>query len=137
MLQEPGFEVTGTCWSSGYETPRSDPSGLSLSSLQPWLTRVRARANIRSMQQEPPTPTCRPILPRHPHWGEFLERLAGPDACNFTADRWTCFGDVRYTKRILRDMGQDELSIEVSTAYFRDHGGYCDCEVIFNIDHAP
>jgi hypothetical protein len=102
--------------------------------LQAELTLVRAGANICTMYQKPPTSTVRPILPRHPRWSEFLERLAGPEACNFQTDRWTCFGDVRFTKRILRDMGLDEPSIELSTAYFRDHGGYCDCEVILNVD---
>jgi len=87
------------------------------------------------MQHQKPAATCRPLLPRHPRWDEFIERLAGPNACNFQTDRWTCFGDMQFTTRILREMGLDEPSINVSTAYFRDHGGYCDCEVIFNVDH--
>jgi hypothetical protein len=82
------------------------------------------------------TPSVEPVLPRHPRWGEFLERLAGPGACDFHRDRWTCFGDLRFTNRILRDMGLDVRAIEISTAYFKDHGGYCDCEVIFNVDPA-
>jgi hypothetical protein len=86
------------------------------------------------MQRKPSTPTLRPILPRHPRWDEFLERLAGPEACNFQTDRRTCFGDVRFTRTILRDMGLDEPSIEASIAYFRDHDGYCDCEVVRNFD---
>jgi hypothetical protein len=80
--------------------------------------------------------SLRPLLPRHARWDEFLERLAGSGACNFQTDRWTCFGDMRFTERILREMGLDEQSISVSTAYFRDHGGYCDCEVIFNVGPA-
>jgi hypothetical protein len=39
-------------------------------------------------------------------------------------------------KRILQRMGLDEPAIEVSVAYFRDHGGYCDCEVLLNVAHA-
>jgi len=31
-------------------------------------------------------------------------------------------------------MGLDEPSIDVSTACFKDRGGYCDCEVILNVD---
>jgi Protein of unknown function (DUF2695) len=85
------------------------------------------------MEQQPAPPACQPILPRHARWNEFLERLASPEACNFHNDQWTCFGDMRFTQRILRDMGLDEYSIEVSTTYFKDHGGYCDCEVVFNV----
>ena len=87
------------------------------------------------MQLKKPAPTCGPLLPHDPRWDEFIDRLAGPDACNFRTDRWTCFGDMRFTERILREMGLDEPSIDVSTAYFKRHGGYCDCEVIFNVDH--
>jgi len=32
-------------------------------------------------------------------------------------------------------MGLDEPSIDASTASFKGRGGYCDCEVIFNVDH--
>ncbi len=84
--------------------------------------------------KHPLNPLARqPLLPRHALWNEFLERLAGPEACNFRNDQWTCFGDLRFTQRLLRDMGMDEHSIEVSVAYLEDHGGYCDCEVVFNL----
>jgi hypothetical protein len=63
-----------------------------------------------------------------------MERLTSPVACDVQLQRWTCFGDVRFTKRILKDMGLDDRSIAVSLAYFRDHGGYCDCEVMLNVD---
>jgi Protein of unknown function (DUF2695) len=79
-------------------------------------------------------PNAKPILPRHARWVEFIERLVGREGCNFHADHWTCFGDVRFTKAILRDMGLDERSTDLSIAYFGDHGGYCDCEVVFNVD---
>jgi len=71
------------------------------------------------------------MLPRHPGWEEFIQRLAGPKACNFDGDHWTCSGDLRFVKRILRDVGLDDASIRVSTAYCKDHGAFCDCEVVF------
>jgi hypothetical protein len=76
-----------------------------------------------------------PILPRHPRWEEFIERLAGPEGCDFTDTTWTCFGgeDKRFSRKILADMGLSELAIQLSLAYFEDHGGYCDCEVVFNV----
>jgi hypothetical protein len=86
------------------------------------------------MQQEPATPQSRPIVPGHPRWIEFLERLAGPATYNFQNERRICLGDMRVTTSILRDMGLDESSIEVSTAFFRRRGAYCDCEVVFNVD---
>ena len=94
-----------------------------------------AGANIRTMQHKKAPATRRPLLPGHPSWGEFIERLAGPEACNFRTDGWTCFGDLRFTTRILREMGLDEPSIDASAACFKGRGGYCDCEVIFNVDH--
>ena len=87
------------------------------------------------MQHKKTTPTCQALLPRDPRWGEFIERLAGPDACNFHADCWTCFGDLRFSTRILREMGLNDGSIDATTAYFKRHSGYCDCEVILNVDH--
>ena len=86
-----------------------------------------------------------PILPRHPRWEEFVERLCGPEGCNFiegrtvNETRWTCFGgkDKRFSHRILRDMGLSEQAIAVSLAYFEDHGGHCDCEVAFNVGYDP
>jgi hypothetical protein len=76
------------------------------------------------------------ILPKHPRWLEFVERLAGPEGCNFGERGWTCFGDVRFTRQILLQMEMRPGPIEVCLAYFRDHGGYCDCEVIFNVAEA-
>jgi hypothetical protein len=72
-----------------------------------------------------------PMLPRHPRWTEFIERLVGPEACNFTKEGWTCFGDLRFVNSVLREIGLDDPTIGVSTASYRDHGAYCDCEVVF------
>ena len=33
------------------------------------------------------------MSPSHPRWDEFLERLCGPEGCDFKAKGWTCFGD--------------------------------------------
>lgn len=76
-----------------------------------------------------------PILPAHPRWEEFLERLRGPEGCNFTETSWTCFGgtDKRFSRRILGRMGLSEQAIAASLAYFEDHGGCCDCEVVSDV----
>ena len=76
-----------------------------------------------------------PILPRHPRWEEFIERLSGPEGCNFTDTSGACSGDMErpMCRRILTRMGLSERAIAVSLAYYRDHGGYCDCEVVLNV----
>jgi hypothetical protein len=94
---------------------------------------VEYRANIRTMERRLGPVARQATLPRHALWNEFLERLAGPEACAFHNDNWTCFGDMRFTRRLLRDMGMSQQSIEVSVAYLENHGGYCDCEVVFNL----
>jgi hypothetical protein len=35
------------------------------------------------------------------------------------------------SRRLLTEMRCD---VEASLAHFREHGGYCDCEVIYNVD---
>jgi hypothetical protein len=53
------------------------------------------------------------ILPRHPRWKEFVERLTGPNGCNFGEQGWTCFGDLRFTRQILAQMGMRPAPIDV------------------------
>ena len=64
------------------------------------------------------------MTPEHPRWNEFcdqLEKLLG---------RWGCSGD-GLSRRLLIEMG---CNVEASLAFFRDNGGYCDCEVLLNVD---
>ncbi|MBO0684387.1 MAG: DUF2695 domain-containing protein [Candidatus Dormibacteraeota bacterium] len=81
-----------------------------------------------------PTKSTQLILPRHPRWEEFIDRLSGAEGCNFQTS-WTCYGgrDKRFSRRILARMGLTEEAIKVCLAYFQDHGGHCDCEVVFNL----
>jgi hypothetical protein len=75
----------------------------------------------------------------HVRWLEFRERLEGPEGCNFSqADledinslQWTCYHDVRFAREILKDM---EMDVEESLEFFREHGGFCDCEILFNVE---
>lgn len=79
----------------------------------------------------------------HPRWNEFTERLGGPDGCNFRykapgdprSATWTCSSKGHeLATPILKDMGCD---VEKSIEYFRSRGGYCDCEVLFNVERGP
>jgi hypothetical protein len=76
------------------------------------------------------------MSPSHPRWDEFLERLCGPEGCDFKAKGWTCFGDVRFSRKVLSGMGLDAAATDLSIGGFRKLGGYCDCEVVFNVEES-
>ena len=81
----------------------------------------------------------------HSRWKEFLYRLEGSEGCNFQGNfddegelitesvTWECSGgnNKDFAIAILFDMGN--IDIEKSLKYFEDNGGYCDCEILFNV----
>jgi len=89
------------------------------------------------------------MTPKHPKWDEFIERLAGIEGCDFSEDengdpRWYCSGgkDKPEATKILRKMNakiDDEwmINVEGSLEYFDEHGGHCDCEIIWNVKPDP
>ena len=46
---------------------------------------------------------------------------------------WTCDGKLTFTRQILRARFPG-VSIEKTIKYLQDRGGYCDCEVLMNVD---
>jgi hypothetical protein len=63
----------------------------------------------------------RPVMtPDHPQWKEFCRRLG-----NFE-----CKGNLRNAKKLLRAYDAD---IELSIEFFKQHCGFCDCEILLNI----
>jgi len=76
----------------------------------------------------------------HPRWSEFAERLEGPEACDFREDAvgnttWNCSGHTRdQSSAILRDMGATDADLLATLDYFDEHGGYCDCEILLNVE---
>ena len=82
------------------------------------------------------------MSPDNPRWEEFMERLIGPEGCDFKQKEpnnpktatWLCDGGINrpFAKAILEKMGN--IDIEASFKYFEDNGGYCDCEIVFNVD---
>ena len=78
------------------------------------------------------------MTPEHSRWEEFCKRLAGPEGCNFKTGAkhgttmWKCAGgdDKTFATKILKAMG---MSVAASLAYFDEHGGHCDCEILFNV----
>jgi hypothetical protein len=82
------------------------------------------------------------LTPEQPRWREFADRLAGPEGCDFQQNRkgewsWYCLGghDQTFARAILEKMDADApLDIAGTLAYFTEHGGHCDCEILFNVD---
>jgi hypothetical protein len=78
----------------------------------------------------------------HPRWEAFLARLDGPEGCNFRVEdgreTWTCAGGESatshlFSRKIMIAMGLTADKVTASLKYFREHGGYCDCDVVFNV----
>ena len=78
----------------------------------------------------------------HPRWEAFLARLDGPEGCNFRVEdgreTWTCAGGESvdshiFSRQIMVAMGLTDDEVTASLKYFREHGGFCDCEVVWNV----
>ena len=76
----------------------------------------------------------------HPRWAEFAGRLGGPAACDFREQAdgdvtWNCSAHTRdQAAAILRNMGASDSDLLATLDYFDEHGGYCDCEILLNVD---
>ncbi len=80
------------------------------------------------------------LTPESPRWEEFADALS--EAMDWNAESWLCDGDGtgksdpklvhRYAKAVMARMGN--VDIAGSIEFFRDHGGFCDCEILFNVD---
>lgn len=86
------------------------------------------------------------MTPAHPRWSEFYDQLEE------LLSRWGCSGDgtqldgktgavapqsrptLCMSRRLLIEMG---CNVEASLAFFRDNGGFCDCEVLLNVEPEP
>ena len=73
------------------------------------------------------------LSPGHPRWGEFVVKLSR--SLIVTDTKWRCDGDrhYRYTKQVMGEMGYGEIDIAETLQFFQAHGGFCDCEVMFNV----
>lgn len=72
---------------------------------------------------------------------EFFSRLEGEEGCNFKEDdegkvTWKCTGGNDKSKaiEILKKMGISENVITEFMSLCESHGGYCDCEILFNAE---
>jgi hypothetical protein len=76
------------------------------------------------------------MTPKSPRWDEFC------DALDEAVGLLDCGGDSTFppnpdwpthalTKRVLTLMGH--VDVEASIDFYKQHGGYCDCEVMLNV----
>jgi hypothetical protein len=71
-------------------------------------------------------------------WRDFTERLFDklggklPGRCDGDDVATGGTNTFRYSKAAMAEMG--DVDVEGSLAYFEQHGGYCDCEILLNVD---
>lgn len=81
------------------------------------------------------------MSPDDPQWNEFIERLHGPEGCNFHYEvdndplslRWDCNRKHTLSKRILAKMGLTRKEIASSLEFFEQNSGFCSCEILLNV----
>ena len=97
------------------------------------------------MAQRTPRKRPNPIITKA-QWVAFFNALEGPKGCNFRKAKsgntkgltiWTCTGGNKRpkVKAILKSMGLGDKA-ELVLAICEANGGYCDCEVVFNVRRA-
>jgi hypothetical protein len=105
------------------------------------MTRTLTNNTPKTSKTSTSTPRRLSVMTRqHPRWEEFVVRLEGPEGLSFTLGpkrgqmRSRCSGhtDRPYARSILTAMGG--MNVEGSMKYFEDHGGFCDCEILLNVD---
>jgi hypothetical protein len=69
------------------------------------------------------------MTPSNLNWDNFVERLKKKlEAVDCKSGR-----DKTQAMAVLREMGLKWELIAPTLAYFESHGGFCDCEIIYNI----
>jgi len=97
----------------------------------------------RSMRQVTTTKKSQPTRMTKSRWAEFFNRLKGSEGCHFRlldenkkdSWAWKCGGgtDQSLAKEILQHMGLGERAITSTLTPCQKLGGYCDCEIMFNV----
>ena len=81
------------------------------------------------------------MTPENNRWEEFVTRLESEEGCDFKekiegkpTTTWKCSSnkDRPFATAILEKMGN--IDIPKSLEFFDNHGGFCDCEILFNVD---
>jgi hypothetical protein len=73
------------------------------------------------------------LTPDHQRWSELKSKLNEILFTYIDNKLYSrCKGDLRYSIRILKSMGN--IDVEKTLKFFRKHHGYCDCEILFNVE---
>lgn len=78
------------------------------------------------------------MTPENKRWEEFANLLFA--RCKFEGEgeetKWHCAGGEKKlgARAVLRKMGYKSAYIARSLAFFESQGGWCDCEILFNVD---
>ena len=74
---------------------------------------------------------------------KYLKTLAGPQGCNFHKGYkgqtvWKCAGgtSTKISRKILMKLNVAPSDTVRLLAFAKKHGGYCDCEILFNAKSA-
>ncbi|TXT57200.1 MAG: hypothetical protein BAJALOKI2v1_520027 [Promethearchaeota archaeon] len=64
---------------------------------------------------------------------KFLERLGGPEGCQFMGFQWRCGGnDYIFARKVLNEMKVDKEIQDKLLEICYEFGGHCDCEILMN-----
>lgn len=70
------------------------------------------------------------LTKKHNCWEKLIVRLE--NALNKSQNgSFGCHGDLRHTKKILKSLSN--IDVKGTIKYLKDHGGFCDCEVLMNV----
>jgi hypothetical protein len=75
------------------------------------------------------------LTPESPRWDLFtdsLDVLGSMKGCDGDESQAAPGCVHRHAKAVMTAMGG--IDIEKTLDYFKDHGGYCDCEILLNVE---
>ena len=77
--------------------------------------------------------TLKILTPKSPRWDMFVRLLDSTmTEASLPEGKWPCRHDHRYAEAVLAELGG--IDIDGTLRFFEKHGGYCDCEILFNVD---
>lgn len=77
---------------------------------------------LRMTGIEDEKPEAKIMDKNHPKWEKFITALSNMERCTH---------DHHYAKLAMTEIGN--IDIEKSIKFFESQGGYCDCEIMFNV----
>jgi hypothetical protein len=78
------------------------------------------------------------LAPKSSRWNVFVALLGNILTDGLPEGAWRCGNDDRggskhrYVEAAMAELGG--IDIDGTLAFFWEHGGYCDCEIMFNVD---